>query len=998
MNSIPRSLKAFTIFFSLNVLLNPGTQAASTPLIVSPENASWMERVAALEVRRYLFVRTGQLLPMVTDRVALRGRSSIYIARKDRAILQDVSGSSAAQTITSLESQSYWLKTISSKPGPNLIIAGGDDAGVLYGAYRFAEQLGIRFYLDGDVIPDERLTSWKLPILDEKGIPLFKTRGIQPFHDFPEGPDWWNREDYLAILGQLPKLGMNFFGLHTYPENRPNAEPTVWIGLPEDIGVAGEVKFSYPASYQNTLRGNWGYSPRKTADWVYGSSQLFERDDFGAEVMFGMIPEPKDPAACNELFQHSGALLNEAFTFAHQLGIKTCVGTETPLVIPKLVQERLKSLGKNPSEAVQRLYEGIYRRAAQTYPLDYYWFWTPEDWTWSGVKEEQLQATKNDFAAAIAAHRAVNPPFALATCGWVLGPQQDRAMFDKILPKSVAVSCINREVGYTPVDPGFAQVQGRSKWAIPWMEDDPALTTPQLWVGRMRRDAADSLRYNCDGLLGIHWRTRVLSMNVGALAQAAWRQEPWIDAYRASQPAKQLLTLGAAGGQVAAFPNNSIADTDEDPIYQTVRYNLSEYNLPLSNGLYTVTLKFCEPHYDAPGKRVFDVSVQGQQVITNLDIFERVGKNRALDFTFEEIPVTNGWIRIQFTPRVEFPSIAGLVLSRPGFVQKLNCGGDAFADYSADISAPTAKPVLPTTDDFYLDWATHQFGKKAGEAAARIFERMDGMLPKPATWVDGPGGVKPDPRQWPLVRKEYAFVDDFAALRPLVKGAGNLERFSYWLNTLLYFRDIGELNCAWADSNSAMDIVKAETQPAEQRRLARELALPAREKLVSIVSKLFEHLLATISNPGELGTVANWNQHNLPGVLVKSGEELAKVLGEPLSVRLNPSKDYTGLPRVFVPTVQTSIEQGQNLQLKVVVLSAKPARSATLFWREMGSNRYQTLPLSDVARGVYSVQVAAPQEDFEYHLEIEPAEGKHLFFPATAPRQNHTVIVTPARR
>ena len=45
--------------------------------------------------------------------------------------------------------------------------------------------------------------------------PLFALRGIQPFHDFPEGPDWWNRDQYLAMIGQLPKLRMNFFGLHT---------------------------------------------------------------------------------------------------------------------------------------------------------------------------------------------------------------------------------------------------------------------------------------------------------------------------------------------------------------------------------------------------------------------------------------------------------------------------------------------------------------------------------------------------------------------------------------------------------------------------------------------------------------------------------------------------------------------------------------------------------------------------------------------------------------
>ena len=52
-----------------------------------------------------------------------------------------------------------------------------------------------------------------------------------------------------------------------------------------------------------------------------------------------------------------------------------------------------------------------------------------------------------------------------------------------------------------------------------------------------------------------------------------------------------------------------------------MRYNLSAYHLPASNGLCKVTLKFCEPHYDAAGVRVFDVKLQGQTVLKDLDIF-----------------------------------------------------------------------------------------------------------------------------------------------------------------------------------------------------------------------------------------------------------------------------------------------------------------------------------------------------------------------------------------
>ena len=38
-------------------------------------------------------------------------------------------------------------------------------------------------------------------------------------------------------------------------------------------------------------------------------------------------------------------------------------------------------------------------------------------------------------------------------------------------------------------------------------------------VSMLRRDAGDAMAYGCTGLLGIHWRTRVLGPNVAALAR-----------------------------------------------------------------------------------------------------------------------------------------------------------------------------------------------------------------------------------------------------------------------------------------------------------------------------------------------------------------------------------------------------------------------------------------------------------------------------------------------
>ncbi len=140
-----------------------------------------------------------------------------------------------------------------------------------------------------------------------------------------------------------------------------------------------------------------------------------------------------------------------------------------------------------------------------------------------------------------------------------------------------------------------------------------------------------------------------------------------------------------------------------------------------------------------------------------------------------------------------------------------------------------------------------------------------------------------------------------------VRGAGNRERYDYWLNTFAYLRAVGEVNCAWGEYNRVMEKVKQEKDAAAQKEMARRLALPVRVKLVGLVGVVFDHLLATVSTTGELGTVANWNQHNLPGLLTKPGEELARLLGEPLPASAQLAQSYHGPTRVIVPTIRTSL-------------------------------------------------------------------------------------------
>jgi hypothetical protein len=994
-------------------------------VIVQPQDASYMESLAAKEIRRYWYLRTGKLIPIIDSSKIWPKKPLllrvIIVARKDRPVWTKFSAPDFQSKISSLAAQDYLLQTVTEITKMTskdiVVIAGGDDAGTLYGTYRFIENLGVRFYLHGDTVPDEQVPfvfhiNPEEPI-EEHGKPLFALRGIQPFHDFPEGPDWWELDDYKAHLAQLPKLGMNFIGFHTYPEGGVGPEPLTWIGLGQDVQPDGKVKFSYPARHFTTHNNTWGYQKTDTSDYSFGADQMFERDDYGVTYMKGMTPWPETPEEKNELFHRMGSHLNDVFAYAHKLGIRTCIGTETPLIIPKELQEHLKALGKDPKDpkTVQEVYEGMFRRISRTHPLDYYWFWTPENWTWQGATDKQIEATLADFQAAIAAAKTANAPFTLATCGWVLGPPKDRSLFDNFLPKEMPLSCINRSVGFSPVEPGFAKVKGRPIWAIPWLEDDPAMIIPQLWVGRMRQDAADALAYGCTGLMGIHWRTRILGPNVSALAKAAWDQKEWNPNFdKLYQPPKRKLQEGREGGKPANYPHNQIEGTDQDPLYQTVRYDVKGYHFKVPNGSYKVTLKFCEVHYNEKNKRVFGVKLQEKSVIDRLDIFAKVGKNKVLDYTFKDVQVVNGFVSVGFNYIVELPAIAGIVVEGGGLTRKINCGGKTYQDYQADLEdiRIEMKPRDMPVQDFYEDWAQSQFGPEVTHPIAKLFTRLDGgpqgqignpretKLPRPSTWVKGPGGIQPDKRDWQQVKKEYAFVDELAQLRPLVKGAGNKERFDYWLNQFRYLRAVGKVNCKWGKYNAAMEKVKAQKDKVKQKQLAHTTALVIRKELIQDVAEVHKYLLASITTYGGMGNITNWQQHIIPTLLAEPGKELAKILGQDLPTDAMPAQRYEGPLKLIVPTVRSQLEAREDLKLKVIVLAQKPPQQVSLYWRVLGEGNYVSIPLRHVVRGVYSVTIPAAKiggKDLEYYVEVKTTEAGDLYFPATAPKMNQTVVV-----
>jgi Malectin domain/Bacterial TSP3 repeat/Fibronectin type III domain len=107
---------------------------------------------------------------------------------------------------------------------------------------------------------------------------------------------------------------------------------------------------------------------------------------------------------------------------------------------------------------------------------------------------------------------------------------------------------------------------------------------------------------------------------------------------------------GFSGGRTDT-KTAAIAGTADDPLYQSWRYGNFSYAVPVANGDYLVTLKFAENLWSQVGQRVFNVSMEGEAVLNNLDVVAKVGPNAAYDVTLP-VTVTDGVLTLGFQPVV----------------------------------------------------------------------------------------------------------------------------------------------------------------------------------------------------------------------------------------------------------------------------------------------------------------------------------------------------------
>jgi len=145
---------------------------------------------------------------------------------------------------------------------------------------------------------------------------------------------------------------------------------------------------------------------------------------------------------------------------------------------------------------------------------------------------------------------------------------------------------------------------------------------------------------------------------------------------------------GYVGGNIFITPDQ-IANTGDDPLYQSERWFESlSYRFDVPNGLYLVILHFAEIYYNSPGIRVFDVSLEGNPVIKNYDIYAEQGHDVAVTKNFQ-VNVADNRLDVDFTSSRDAAKISAI-----------------------EVISMSNEPVLavnPTTLDFGSAIATMNF-------------------------------------------------------------------------------------------------------------------------------------------------------------------------------------------------------------------------------------------------------------------------------------------------
>jgi len=123
---------------------------------------------------------------------------------------------------------------------------------------------------------------------------------------------------------------------------------------------------------------------------------------------------------------------------------------------------------------------------------------------------------------------------------------------------------------------------------------------------------------------------------------------------------------GNTVGVTNAISTTGVTNPAPQSVYQHNRYGNFTYTIPglTAGASYTVQLDFAEEYWTAAGDRLFNVLINGNQVLTNFDIFATAGgEYKAVDEPFTATASSAGTITIQFVSVKDNAQVNGIQIT-----------------------------------------------------------------------------------------------------------------------------------------------------------------------------------------------------------------------------------------------------------------------------------------------------------------------------------------------
>jgi len=166
-----------------------------------------------------------------------------------------------------------------------------------------------------------------------------------------------------------------------------------------------------------------------------------------------------------------------------------------------------------------------------------------------------------------------------------------------------------------------------------------------------------------------------------------------------------MADQGFEGGQTIERPDIQIANTKSPDLYRAEHYSMDSFSWPVPNGKYVVKLHFAETFegITGPGERVFSFNIQGRE-FKDFDVWVKAGGPLKAYIETVPIEVTDGKIKVTFTPKVENPQICAIEIlpqsvtepsaASPAPTAAAPAAGAAAAAATA-VAAPAPAAVAP---------------------------------------------------------------------------------------------------------------------------------------------------------------------------------------------------------------------------------------------------------------------------------------------------------------